>query len=102
MTTDQVTTAPVKKAKRWRGVAIGAAVVAAIFLLIVIIVPLLIDIDQYRPEIEQAANDRLNGHLSLGRLSLSLWGKVEVGIDRIELSDLQGNKVMAVETVHAL
>lgn len=63
----------------------------------VIVVPMIVDVDQYRPRALKAVNEKLNGKLDLGHLKLSLWGAVRVEIDGLTLSDSKGNKVVAVK-----
>lgn len=73
------------------GILIGLVLAAAI------VVPLVVDVDKYRPRIVELANERLNGKLELGKLSLSLWGQVRVEVGGLALSDPSGRKVVAVK-----
>ncbi|MFL5813557.1 MAG: AsmA family protein [Bdellovibrionia bacterium] len=84
----------VKKLAIVFGILIGLFVIAAIA------VPLFVDVDKYRPQIVNAADQRLNGKLELGKLSLSLWGQVKIQIDGLQLTDTQGNKVVAVKDAY--
>ena len=45
----------------------------------------------------KAANEKINGTLELGKLSLSLWGQVHVGIDGLAIKDLQQKPVVSVK-----
>lgn len=63
------------------GVLIGLFVVAAIC------VPIFVDANKFRPQIEKAVSENINGDLQLGKLSLSLWGGLHVGIDELVLSE---------------
>ena len=71
--------------------------ILALLLVAIVALPFVIDVNKYRPQILQAANEKLNGKLDIGKLSLSLWGKVKVGIDGLTLVDAQGTKVIAVK-----
>jgi hypothetical protein len=57
-----------------------------VFLVAAIAIPLFVSVDRYRPEIQAEANKRINGKLELGKLSLSLWGKVKVHAESIKVS----------------
>ncbi|MEW6057265.1 MAG: AsmA family protein [Bdellovibrionota bacterium] len=73
------------------GGLLGLLVVAAI------VIPLVVDVDKYRPQIVQAANEKINGKIELGKLGLSLWGRVKVDIDGLKVSDAQGRPVVEVK-----
>ncbi|MCM0606750.1 MAG: AsmA family protein [Xanthomonadaceae bacterium] len=70
-----------------------------IFLILsaIIIIPLVVNVDKYRPEIVSVANDNLNGKLELGKLSLSLWGQVKIKIDGLKIYDQSKTKILSVE-----
>lgn len=68
-----------------------------LLVLIAIVVPLVVDVDKYRPVIISKANENLNGKLELGKLNLSLWGQVLIKIDGLKLSDANGVEVVAVK-----
>ncbi|MBC7385542.1 MAG: AsmA family protein [Cryobacterium sp.] len=72
----------------------------AIFLVAIVAVPMFVDVDQYRPKIVRAANERLNGKLELGAMKLSLWGTIRVEIAGMTLSDLKGAKVVGVKDAY--
>jgi AsmA protein len=76
------------------GILVGLALVA------VIVIPMVVDVDQYRPQILTKANEKLNGKLELGHLKLSLWGSIRVEIDGLTLSDAKGAKVLAVKDAY--
>jgi hypothetical protein len=85
----------------WKKVVLG---IGGVFLLLVVaaaVLPFVIDVDQFRPTIVKVANENLNGELRLGKLKLSLWGKVEIQIDGIELLDRSGNKLVEVKESYA-
>ncbi len=77
------------------------AAILGVFLALVfgaiIVIPLVIDVNQYRPQIVQAVNEKINGKLELGKLSLNLWGGIHVGVDGLELSDQKNNQVVSVK-----
>ena len=77
-----------------------AMILGALFALMlgaVIVIPLVVDVNQYNPQIVKLANDHINGSLHLGKLSLKLWGRIHVGIDGLELKDEKSNKVISVK-----
>lgn len=57
-----------------------------VLLVAIIAIPFFVSVDQYRPQIQAEANKRLNGKLELGKLSLSLWGKIKVHADSIRVT----------------
>lgn len=81
----------------FKKLAIVMAVVLAVFVGIAIIVPLMVDVDKYRPQIVQMADEHLNGKLELGKLSLSLWGQVRIEAAGMKLSDAQGRPTVTVK-----
>lgn len=64
---------------------------------ILLVIPFVIDVNQYRPQVVEAVNDHMNGKLELGKLSLNLWGGIHVGIDGLELKDQMNNRVVSVK-----
>lgn len=62
-----------------------------------IVVPLVVDVDKYRPTIVSKANEQLNGKVELGHLGLSLWGQVKIDIDGLKLADASGRTVVQVK-----
>lgn len=82
---------------------IGGIVVGVLFGLMVlaaIIVPMVVNVDDYRPKIVSAAEEHINGKLELGKLSLSLWGQVKVKVEGFSLADAKGRKVVSVQDVY--
>lgn len=73
------------------GGLLGLLIVAAI------VVPLVVDVDKYRPLAVQAVNERLNGKFELGKLKLSLWGQIRIDIASLSLADAAGRKILTVE-----
>ncbi len=82
-------------------ILIGLGGVLVLILMAIIITPLVVDIDQYRPQIVEAANEQINGELNIGKLSLSLWGQVEIDIDGITLKDNSGATLVSVSEAYA-
>lgn len=78
---------------------IAIALVSLVVLLIVaaIVIPLVVDVDKYRPQIVEAANKSLNGKLELGKLKLSLWGQIRVQVGGVKLTDAAGREVVGVQ-----
>jgi hypothetical protein len=79
-------------------IAFGALFVLVIGALIVI--PLVVDVDKYRPQLVSAVNDKINGKLELGKLSLSLWGQIKIEIAGLSVQDAKGNKVLSVSDAY--
>ncbi len=73
------------------------AVVVGLFLAAIVIIPLVIDVDKYRPDIEKAANAQLNGTLELGKLNLSLWGKVNIVVSGLSIKDAQKKTILSAK-----
>jgi AsmA protein len=69
--------------KRWLRIA-GIAVAA--FLVILLALPFLIDVNSFRPKIESEATNALGRQVKLGNLSLSILSGT-VGIDDISIAD---------------
>jgi ribosomal protein L14 len=74
---------------------LGALLV--LILAAIIVIPLVVDVDKYRPQIIQKANEQINGKLELGKLSLSLWGKIRIQAAGLKLADSQGRTVVSVK-----
>ena len=72
-------------------------VIAGVILVLVLTIPFFVNVDQFRPEIVKAVNERINGELELGKLSLSLWGRVHVGVDGLKLKDAGKSEVLSVK-----
>ena len=68
-----------------------------LLVLTALIVPFVVDVDKYRPEIVRIANESLHGNLEIGKLKLSLWGHVHVKVDGVKLSDKKGRQVLSVK-----
>lgn len=76
---------------------IGAGCIFILLIGVLLVVPLFVDVDHYRPQLEQMVNSKINGKLSLGRLRLTLLGKVAVTIDKAHLQDLSQKNLVSVE-----
>ncbi len=70
----------------------------AITLIAVVVLPLVIDVNHYRPEIEKAANQRINGKLSIGSIKLNLWGHIKFDVDGLKLEDSQGKVLVQTKS----
>jgi uncharacterized protein involved in outer membrane biogenesis len=64
------------------------------------IIPQVIDVDKYRPQIVEMANQQIHGKLELGKLSLSLWGQIRVQVGGLKLLDATGKEVVAVKNAY--
>lgn len=79
---------------------ITLGVFCGLFILAAIAVPFFVNVDQYRPQLIQAASEHLNGKVEIGKLSLSLWGKVHVQIGGLKVSDAQGKNILSVQEAY--
>jgi len=75
---------------------------AFVFLLLaaIVVLPFVVDVDQYRPEIVEYANNKINGKLSLGKLKLSLWGQIRINVAGVKISDRRGTELLSVEDAY--
>ena len=64
------------------------------------VVPLVVDVDQYRPQLVELANQKIDGKLELGKLKLSLWGQIRVEVGGLKLTDSTGSPVVQVEDAY--
>src|SRR5689334_18767424 len=80
---------------------IGLGGFVGILIVAAVVLPFIINIDQYRPQIIGLANEHINGRLDIGKLSLSLWGQVEIDIAGVTLEDINGEKLVSVEDTYA-
>jgi AsmA protein len=76
---------------------IGFGILMGLILAAIIIIPLVVDVDQYRPKIVDAVNQKINGKLTLGHLTLKLWGRIQINVAGMELVDSRGHKVVGVK-----
>src|SRR5207302_10534001 len=56
-----------------RKVLIGVGVVFAVLILIALLLPLLVNVDRMRPEVEKQASAALGREVTIGNLSLSIF-----------------------------
>ena len=74
--------------------------VSILIIVIAIAVPLLIDVDKYRPQIVELAQRHVSGNLELGKLSLSLWGRIKIQIAKLRISDFSDSEVLGVDDAY--
>lgn len=67
---------------------------------VVLITPFVVDLNKYHHLIVENVNKRINGKLELGKLSLSLWGRIKVEIEGLKVSDAQGTKILEVNDAY--
>ena len=77
---------------------IGA--LAILLLGAIIAIPFFVDVDKYRPQIVQVANEHINGKLELGKLKLSLWGQIRIEVGGLTLADSAGKPILKVTDAH--
>jgi AsmA protein len=68
----------------------------ALLVVAAVAVPLFVDVDRYRPQLVEKVNSMIDGRLELGKLKLSLWGRVKVDVAGLELQDAKNRKVVSV------
>lgn len=71
-------------------VLIGIAGLVGLLVVAILLIPLFIDANKFRPKIESAVEENLNADLQLGKLGLSLWGGVNIEVDKLVLTDKGG------------
>jgi len=89
------------KSSHFRKILIFFGGLFGLFFIFLVSVPLWFDVDQYRPQIISAAKPFINGTLTMGKLSLSLWGKIKVKVDGLELHDSLSEKVLSAKSIYA-
>lgn len=72
-------------------------VIMALCLVLIITLPFMVNVDQFRPELVRAVNERIEGRFELGKLSLSLWGRIHIAVDGLKLSDSKGAPLVSVK-----
>ncbi len=75
---------PVRKSSALKKTLIGAGVVVALGTGLLAAIPFFYDIDQFRPQIQDAVNRELRGKVELGKLSFSLIPSVRIRVDGIK------------------
>jgi uncharacterized protein involved in outer membrane biogenesis len=78
----------------FKKLSIVLGIIVGLFVLAAVLVPLFFDANKYRPEIEKLVEDNMNADLQLGKLKLSLWGGVNINVEKLVLSEkgTQGSK----------
>jgi len=69
-----------------RKAVIIVGVIVGLFILFALVVPLLIDANQYKPKLEDAISGALGRHVGIGNVSLSVWS-ASVSMDSISIAD---------------
>ena len=77
-------------------------ILAVVSVVLMAALPSIINIDQHRPEIVRAINQNINGKASIEKLSLSLWGKVEVEVNGLKIQNNQGQQLVGVGKTYVL
>jgi hypothetical protein len=81
-----------------------AIVIGSLIALVIaglLVAPLFISLDDLRPKIEEAANKQVRGKVSLGKLSLSLFPWVKLGVSDVKLvaPGFENDPVAEIESV---
>lgn len=86
--------------KKWlKRIGVGFGIFISLVVIAALIVPFVIDVDDYRPKIVESIHQKMNGKLELGRLSLSLWGRIRVNVDGFRLQDAKGKEIVSAKDV---
>lgn len=88
--------------KLLKRIVIFVSVIILLLLITIITVPFFIDIDKYRPQILEMVNSNINGTLNIKKLSLSLWGKIEIKIDDMSLVDASKKEIFSTKRAYLL
>jgi AsmA protein len=62
------------------------AVIAGLFIIIALVVPLFIDVNQYKPKLESDLSGALGRQVEIGKISLSVWSG-SVSVDSVSVAD---------------
>lgn len=89
-----------RKGKSVKKVALFFGGFVVLLLVLIVSIPLFVNVDKYRPQIVDAANQEINGTLELGKLSLSLWGQIRVEVGGVSLKDSAGKEMVSVKDAY--
>ena len=81
-------------------IAVVLAGLLALFVVAALVIPFVVNVDKFRPQIVQKANENINGTLELGKLSLSLWGQVRIDVAGLSVQDQAGRKLLSVKDAY--
>jgi|GEM_PF-1408224 len=59
-------------------------------IVVLLVVPLFYSLDDVKPRIEQAVNQKVRGEVRLGHLSFALFPNIKVGVENVELHEKKG------------
>jgi uncharacterized protein involved in outer membrane biogenesis len=65
-------------------------IIGSVFVLFVcaaLLLPVFVDANKYRPQIEKLVEENINADLELGKLTLSLWGGLHIEVEKLVLSE---------------
>ena len=77
----------------------GAGGLILLLVAAALIVPALVDVNSYRPKIEQLAQEKLGREVRLGELGLSLFPGVAVTVDGLGVADGEGGEMLSAKQV---
>jgi hypothetical protein len=80
------------------GMILGGLLV--LVLIAMAVIPMVVDVDKYRPQIVSAVDQNINGKVDLGKLSLSLWGQVRVDVAGVKVTDLNNRVILSVNDAY--
>ncbi len=80
-----------------RKIAIVLLSLMGLFILLAVMIPLFVDVDQYRPELQKLANEHIEGKVEVGKLRLDLWGKLSIEIEGLQVIDSNNDSILKVD-----
>lgn len=78
-------------------VGIGIGTIVGLVVIALTVIPWVVNVDQYRPQLVEMVNRKLNGKFEIGKLSLSLWGRIHVDIQGLKVLDSNDQPVLSVD-----
>ncbi|MBY0371011.1 hypothetical protein K2X33_10010, partial [bacterium] len=89
-----------KSTRIFKRLGIFFAVCFGIMVIAAVVVPLIVDVDSFRPQIVEIANQNINGKVELGKLKLSLFGQIKIEVGGFAVQDSKGRNVLVSKDVY--
>ncbi len=71
----------------FKKILIGLAGFVVLIIVAVLLIPVFVDANKFKPQIEKAVTDNLNADFEIGNIKLSFWGGIFLEIDKMVLSE---------------
>ena len=88
-----------KNTEKWRWLARLGAVLLLVIFLLVISLPNLLDLDNYRPKVLDYLRSQLAGEVSVGKLGLTYQHGPGLRIDGVKVTGKSGSQLISVTTI---